>query len=232
MPSAGRIAIRPATIIDGMAPATPMPTPTPNVASRISGTLGATLRAAPNPAISAMHAANASRGPRRAASRGPNGANSPMHRTGIVVSSPAGAAERPRSARISGSSGPMERSCWRSASDATNRPTTTAMGTRGAGDDTPRMLSDVVGPPEPLVRGRVRDPVEEPVEDLAEHRLVGAARWNSVIDERSLTASIPPKMSSAERPCVASTMAAHSRSRGPSTGWARYATASSSDAIA
>ena len=51
MPSAGRIAIRPATIIDGMAPATPIPTPTPNVASRINGTLGATLRATPKPAI-------------------------------------------------------------------------------------------------------------------------------------------------------------------------------------
>ena len=142
MPSAGRMAIRPATIIDGIAPATPIPTPTPNVASRIKGTLGATLRAAPNPAISAMHAANASLGPSRDASRGPNGANSPMHSTGMVVSNPAAAAERPRSPRISGSSGPIERTCWRSASEAMNRPTTTAIGTRGAGDDTPPMLSD------------------------------------------------------------------------------------------
>ena len=75
-------------------------------------------------------------------SRGPNGANSPMHSTGMVVRSPAAAAERPRSPRISGSSGPIERTCWRSASDAMNRPTTTATGTRGAGDDTPPMLSD------------------------------------------------------------------------------------------
>ncbi len=179
------MAIRPATIIDGMAPATPMPTPTPNVASRIRARWARRCAAAPNPAISAMHAANASRGPSREASRGPNGANRPMHRTGMVVRSPAGAAERPRSARISGSSGPMERSCMRSASDATNSPTTTAMGTRGAGDDTPRMLSDVESP-EPLVGGRVGDPAEEPVEDVPEHRLV----WSRAMEQRHRRAQL------------------------------------------
>ena len=132
----------------------PMPTPTPNVASRINGTLGATLRMAPNPAISAMHAAKASRGPSRDASRGPIGAKMPMHTTGIVVSSPAAAAERPRSPRMSGSSGPIESSCWRRASEPMNSPTTTASGTRGDGDDTLPMLSDACGQSGPFVIGR------------------------------------------------------------------------------
>ena len=120
-----------------------------------SGTPGTKLRTTPNAAISAMHAANASRGPRRAASRGPNGANRPMHRTGIVVSSPAVAAGRPRSSRISGSSGPIESSCWRSASEATNRPATTARGTRGEADDTRPMLSDADGRPAQARRSSV-----------------------------------------------------------------------------
>jgi hypothetical protein len=59
----------------------------------------------------------------------------------------------------------------------------------------------------------------------------GAAVMNSVMDERSLSASTPPKMSCAVL-FVPATMAAHSLSRGPSSGWARYARASSSEAIA
>ena len=46
---------------------------------------------------------------------------------------------------------------------------------------------------------------------------------NSVIDERSLTASMPPKIASAVAAGVASTGPAHSRRRAPRTGWARYA---------
>src|SRR5262249_50038938 len=49
----------------------------------------------------------------------------------------------------------------------------------------------------------------------------GAAAANSVIDERSFTASMPPKMSSAVSPPVPATMRAHSVSRGPSTWWLR-----------
>ena len=48
---------------------------------------------------------------------------------------------------------------------------------------------------------------------------------NSVIDERSLSASTPPKISAAVLSLVADSIRAHSTSRGPSTGWARYARA-------
>ena len=49
----------------------------------------------------------------------------------------------------------------------------------------------------------------------------GAARANSVIDERSLTASMPPRTSSALRVGSSVSAAAASRSRAPSTGCAR-----------
>src|SRR6185437_8366558 len=48
-----------------------------------------------------------------------------------------------------------------------------------------------------------------------------SAAANSVIDERSFMASTGPKTCWAERPAVPATIWAHSRSRGPSTGWAR-----------
>jgi MFS family permease len=49
----------------------------------------------------------------------------------------------------------------------------------------------------------------------------GAARMNSVIDERSFSASTPPRICSAVRPPRPARMAAHSVSRAPRTGWAR-----------
>ena len=58
------------------------------------------------------------------------------------------------------------------------------------------------------------------------------AAANSVIDERSFMASTGPKIRSADLPSVSATMPAHSRSRGPSIGWARYALASASEEIA
>ena len=60
----------------------------------------------------------------------------------------------------------------------------------------------------------------------------GATAANSVIDERSFIASTGPKISSAVLPSVRATMLAHSVSRGPSTGWFRYARASASPEIA
>jgi len=49
------------------------------------------------------------------------------------------------------------------------------------------------------------------------------------MDERSFMASTGPKMRSADLPSVSATMPAHSRSRGPSTGCARYARASAAE---
>ena len=66
----------------------------------------------------------------------------------------------------------------------------------------------------------------------ANTRSCGAAAANSVIDERSFIASTGPKMSSAVLSSVPATMRAHSVSRGPSTGWFRYARASVSPEIA
>jgi hypothetical protein len=60
----------------------------------------------------------------------------------------------------------------------------------------------------------------------------GAPAANSVMDERSFIASTPPKMSVADRPSVPASMRAHSASRGPSTGCARYACASAMEVIA
>ncbi len=54
----------------------------------------------------------------------------------------------------------------------------------------------------------------------------------SVIDERSLIASMPPKICSALPVWRSTTMRVHSSRRGPSTGWSRYARASASDAMA
>ena len=60
----------------------------------------------------------------------------------------------------------------------------------------------------------------------------GAACMNSVMDERSFSASTSPKICSAVRPRRPARMAAHSVSRGPRTGCARYARASASEVIA
>ena len=60
----------------------------------------------------------------------------------------------------------------------------------------------------------------------------GAAVANSVMDERSFIASTSPKTSVADRPWVPISIRAHSSMRGPSTGCARYALASVSEAIA
>jgi len=59
----------------------------------------------------------------------------------------------------------------------------------------------------------------------------GAARWKSVMHERTFIASREPRISSAVRPFAASKTPAHSRSRAPRTGSARYARASSSEMI-
>ena len=121
-----------ATIIEGMAPAEPIAMPIPSVPRSRSGTLGASARATPKPTIAKRQAANAVDAPNRAARRGPAGANTPMHRTGIVVRRPAMPAGSPRSARINGSNGPIARICGRIASEAMNSPATTATGTARA----------------------------------------------------------------------------------------------------
>ena len=115
-----------------------------------------------------------------------------------------------------------------------NRPATTATGTRDEADDTLPILSDAGwptgaapsrGPAEPLAsRASVAgsgSASNRRSRTSANSGSSGAARMNSVMDERSLTASIPPKIASADRPSVASTVPAHSRRRGPRTGWAR-----------
>ena len=60
-------------------------------------------------AVSSAQATSARSIGTRAAIRGAIGANAPMHRTGSVVSTPAAAAERPRSARMSATSGVQPR---------------------------------------------------------------------------------------------------------------------------
>ena len=132
MPRAGLDAMRWETIIDGIAPAIPIPTPIPNVARSTSPKAGAMARRIPKPMTRPRQTPKAVLGPNRAATTGPIGANRPMHRTGIVVSRPAALADSRRSSRIRGSSGPMARSWGRRASVARKRPATTASGTRGA----------------------------------------------------------------------------------------------------
>src|SRR5262249_44754358 len=83
---------------------------------------GAVALAIPNPPISARQTAMASRVPYRCETRGAGSANTPMQRTGIVVSSPATAWETPRSCWISGISGPTPTIGGRSARPARNRP--------------------------------------------------------------------------------------------------------------
>ena len=189
MPSAGRIEIRPATIIEGMAPATPMPRPTPNVASRRRGTPGTKLRTTPNPAMRAMHAANASRGPSRAASRGPNGANSPMHSTGIVVRSPASggkvevvADQRQQRADREQLLAERERGDEQAGDDR--------QGDAGEAVDTRPMLSDGGGRPAQAsasVAGS-GSPPNQRSSTRGNTGASGSARRNSVIDDRSFTA--------------------------------------------
>ena len=139
--------MRPATIIDGMAPATPIPTPTPNVASGSAARSARRCVTTPNPRSSAMHAANASRGPsrdaearadRREQAHAQHGdrREQPGRRGGQVEVAPD---QRQAAARSRGS-------CWRSASEAMNSPATTATGTRGDADDTLPMLSDAGWP--------------------------------------------------------------------------------------
>ena len=65
-----------------------------------------------------------------------------------------------------------------------------------------RTRRDRVAQRDELVRGRVRAAAVEAVQDRPKTGSSGAARWNSVIDDRSLTASMPPRMSSAVRPVV------------------------------
>jgi len=57
--------------------------------------------------------------------------------------------------------------------------------------------------------------------------LGGETRANSVAEDRSFQSSGDPKTVAAELPGSARVASTHSVSRGPSTGWARYALASS-----
>ena len=59
----------------------------------------------------------------------------------------------------------------------------------------------------------------------------GAAHSNSVRHERSLSASIEPKICSALRPCTRISRPQHSRSRAPSSGCCAYARASASETM-
>src|SRR6185295_14801601 len=84
-----------------------------------------TARSSPKPAVAAMHAATATRGPIDAARTGPTGARNAMHRTGIDDSSPATAWFMPRSAWMSLSSGPTARIGTRKTRAAMNSAATT-----------------------------------------------------------------------------------------------------------
>jgi len=118
--NAGRSGNRVFTATGSSAPARAIPIPTGSVSASSSGTPGTTARAMPNTATAATHSVTAVRRPLRRANGAAAGANTPMHSTGIVPSSPATACETPRSSWISGSSGPAPTSCGRSASAATN----------------------------------------------------------------------------------------------------------------
>ena len=89
---------------------------------------------------------------------------------------------------------------------------------RGSGGHARRVPSVGRRVSQHLVGPRVGDAVVVAVEHRPEQRLAGAARRNSVIDERTLTASTGPRICSAERPLTDSMAAAHSRRRGPRTG--------------
>ena len=227
------MAIRPATIIDGMAPATPMPTPTPNVASRIRGTLGATLAGGAEPgdqrdARRERQPRAEARGEPRAERREQAHAQDRDRRQQPGRSRPRGRGRRGSAA----AAGRWRGAAWRSASDATNRPTTTAMGTRGAGG---RHAPDAIGRRRAARSRRASvagsaTAVEEPVEDLAEHRLV-RGRAMEQRHRRAQLDRVDPAEDVLRRAALRSRARwpAHSRSRGPSTGWARYARASSSE---
>ena len=82
-------------------------TPTKQTAGAgIAAAPGASPLATPNAPINPRHVAIASLVPNRRDTCGAGSANTPMHRTGIVVSRPATAWETSRSSSISGISGP------------------------------------------------------------------------------------------------------------------------------
>ena len=118
--NAGRSGKRSFTATGSSAPAIAMPTPTGSVSRSSSGAPGTAARASPNSATAPTDTPTTLRSPARLASGAASGAKAPMHSTGIVPSSPATACETPRSAWMSGSSGPAPTSWGRSASAATN----------------------------------------------------------------------------------------------------------------
>ena len=91
----------------------------------------------------------------------------------------------------------------------------------GRGRGRAARLADHRAAAEQLHGGRVVLAAVELVEHRAKVGVVVRRAANSVIDDRSLRLSGQPKMSSAERPSIAATSRAHSRSRGPSTSCAR-----------
>src|SRR5262245_48145491 len=85
--------------------------------------------------------------------------------------------------------------------------------------------------PDSLPTRRNVAPSRSPRKYLASSRSntepAGETQAKRVADDRSFTSSGEPKISEAERPSTARTASAHSERRGPSTGWRRYAAASS-----
>jgi hypothetical protein len=116
--------IRSRTSIARIGPTTAVPMPIPKVARSNVAVLGATARATPDVTRTVTLRVMPCRVPNQPATDGPTSANTPMHRTGIVVSSPTNACDTPRSSMISGTSGPMADSCGRRARATTNRAAT------------------------------------------------------------------------------------------------------------
>ncbi len=105
-----------------------MPMPIGTVNAMTPAAPGASERAMPAMPIVSSTSVIARVAPTRAASGPAAGANRPMHRSGIVPSSPVTACETPRSLSIASTSGPIAMICGRSASAASAIPASTSLG--------------------------------------------------------------------------------------------------------
>ena len=107
MPTAGRSSKCSLTEIGASALPSPIPIPTGQVRRTTSHTDGIVARRMPKTPISASPIVIARRVPILAARYAATGANRPMQRTGIVLSSPTTACDVPKASWIIGISGPI-----------------------------------------------------------------------------------------------------------------------------